>query len=190
MTEKKENTINIKVAYALGLITMLMFTGIIVVFAYYSAAVTQRDSLIAAKDSEIQDLQNDISTLQDQVSSLQTQVEAQQNQILTLQNQLSSPNSQAARIINVGLGAADNPYASQPYLHVSGYVCNVGTETAYNVKLHVTANQGSVVAIDQYLNIGTIGKQDSKEVNNNFYYSGPALTQNSWTMTPEWTTSS
>jgi hypothetical protein len=188
MTEKKENTVNIKVAYALGLVTMLMFTGIIVVFAYYSATVTQRDSLIAAKDLQIQDLQSDISTLQDQVSSLQNQVEAQQNQILTLQNQLSSPNSPAA-IINVGLGAADNPYGSQPYLHVSGYVCNVGTETAYNVRLHVTANQGSVVAIDQYLDIGTIGRYDSRQVNNNFYYSGPALTQNSWTMTPEWTTS-
>jgi cell division protein FtsB len=185
MSEKNENMVNKKVAITLGIIAMILFTGIIVVFAYYSTAVTQRDNLIATKEQEILSLQSEVTDLEEQVTELQDQVEAQQNQILSLQNQLVST---AARVINVGLGARDdrsNP--NDPFLSVSGYVCNIGAETAYNVRLHVTAYQGSVQVIDSYYNIGTIAKEDSRSVEAKFYYSGPALTANSWTMTPEWT---
>ena len=184
MSEKNENMINKKVAIALGIIAMVLFTGIIVVFAYYSTAVTQRDNIIAAKEQETLSLQNEVSDLEEQVTELQNQVEAQQNQILSLQNQVAST---AARVINVGLGANDNPYAYQPFLHVSGYICNIGSETAYNVRLHVTAYRGSERVIDTYYNIGTIAREDSRSINTNFVYSGSALTANSWTMTPEWT---
>lgn len=163
---------------------MVLFTGIIVVFAYYSAAVAQRDSIIATKDQEILSLQNEVDDLEEQVTELQNQVEAQQNQILSLQNQVAST---AARVINVGLGADDNPYANPPFLHVSGYVCNIGSETAYNVRLHVTAYQGSDQVINDYYNIGTIAKEDSRYVEAKFYYSGSALNADSWKMTPEWT---
>jgi cell division protein FtsB len=197
MSEKNENMVNKKVAIALGIIAMLLFTGIIVVFAYYSTAVTQRDNTIATKEQEIISLQNEVSDLEEQVTELQDQVEAQQNQILSLQNQLASthPASTTARVINVGLGARDENSAFQPYLSVSGYVCNVGAETAYNVRLHVTAYRGSVLVIDSYYEIASsLGMEDSKRVEEastpgevRFYYSGPALTPNSWTMTPEWT---
>jgi len=189
MSEKKENMVKKKVAIALGIIVMVLFSGIIVVFAYYSTAVTLRDNLIAMKDQEILSLQSEIETLEGQVSDLQDQVEAQQNQILNLENQLASltPASTAARVINVGLGADDNPYSSPPFLHVSGYVCNIGSETAYNVRLHVTAYRGSERVIDTYYNIGTIVKEDSRYIDENFEYYGSALTPNSWTMTPEWT---
>jgi hypothetical protein len=189
MTEKKEDLVNKKVAVALGIIVMVLFSGLIIVFAYFTSAVNLRDSTIAMKDQEILGLQSDIETLEEQVSDLQDQVETQQNQILNLQNQLSSinPASTAARVINVGLGARDENSAVEPYLYVSGYVCNVGAETAYNVKLHVTAYRGSVIVIDNYYEVGTLGKEDSKQIDAKFYYSGPALTANSWTMTPEWT---
>ena len=181
--------VNKKVAIALGIIVMILFSGLIIVFAYFTSAVNLRDNTIATKDQEILSLQSDIGTLEDQVSDLQDQVETQQNQILNLQNQLSSinPASTAARIINVGLGARDENSAVEPYLSVSGYVCNVGAETAYNVRLHVTAYRDSVLVIDNYYDIGTIGKEDSRQIDAKFYYSGPPLTQNSWTMTPEWT---
>jgi cell division protein FtsB len=190
MSEKNGNMVNKKVAIALGIIAMILFTGIIVVFAYYSTAVTQRDNIITTKEQEILSLQNEVTDLEEQITELQDQVEAQQNQILSLQNQLASmkPASTAARVINVGLGARDdrsNPNA--PFLYVSGYVCNVGAETAYNVRLHVTAYQDSVQVIDSYYNIGTIAKEGSEKVEAKFYYSGSALTANSWTMTPEWT---
>jgi cell division protein FtsL len=191
MSEKKEEIVSKKVAIALGVIVMVLFSGIIVVFAYFSSAVSLRDNIIAVKDEEILSLQSEIETLEEQVSDLQDQVEAQQNQILNLENQLASmhPASTAARVINVGLGAHDersNP--NEPYLYVSGYVCNVGAETAYNVRLHVTAYRGSVEVINSYYNIvSALGKEDSRYVEAEFYYDGPALTDNSWTMTPEWT---
>jgi len=190
MSEKKENMVSKKVAIALGIIAMVLFTGIIVVFAYYSTAVTLRDNIIAMKDQEILSLQSEVTDLEEQVTDLQDQVEAQQNQILNLQNQLLSmkPASTAARVINVGLGARDdrsNP--NNPFLYVSGYVCNVGAETAYNVKLHVTAYRGSFEVINSYYNIGTIAKEDSRQIEAEFHYDGSALTPNSWTMTPEWT---
>jgi cell division protein FtsB len=190
MSEKKENMVSKKVAIALGIIVIVLFTGIIVIFAYYSTAVTLRDNIIAMKDQEILSLQSEVTALEEQVTDLQDQVETQQNQILNLQNQLASmtPASTTARVINVGLGARDdrsNP--SDPFLYVSGYVCNIGAETAYNVKLHVTAYRGSVEVINSYYNIGTIAKEDSRQIEAEFHYDGEALTPNSWTMTPEWT---
>jgi Na+-transporting NADH:ubiquinone oxidoreductase subunit NqrC len=186
MSGKNENMVNKNVAIALGIIAMILFTGIIVVFAYYSTAVTQRDNIIATKEQEILSLQNEVTGLEEQVTELQDQVEAQQNQILSLQNQLANT---AARVINVGLGARDdrsNP--NDPFLYVSGYVCNIGAETAHNVRLHVTAYQGSVQVINSYYEIAdALGREGSKYVEARFYYSGPALTYNSWTMTPEWT---
>jgi cell division protein FtsB len=185
MSGKNENMVDKNVAIALGIIAMVLFTGIIVVFAYYSAAVAQRDSSIATKDQEILSLQNEVDDLEEQVTDLQDQVEAQQNQILSLQNQLVST---AARVINVGLGARDdrtNP--NDPFLYVSGYVCNIGAETAYNVRLHVTAYRGSERVIDSYYNIGTIAREDSRSVEAKFDYDGSALNADSWKMTPEWT---
>jgi hypothetical protein len=190
MSEKKENMVDKKVVIALGVIVMVLFSGIIVVFAYFSSAVNLRDNIIATKDQEILSLQSEIETLDEQVSNLQDQVETQQNQIVNLQNQLASlnPASTAARVINVGLGARDENDPSEPYLYVSGYVCNVGSETAYNVRLHVTAYRGSVEVINSYYHIAdSLEKEDSEYVEAEFYYSGPELTQNSWTMTPEWT---
>jgi len=186
MSGKNENMVDKKVAIALGIIAMVLFTGIIVVFAYYSAAVSQRDSIIATKDQEILSLQNEVDDLEEHVTDLQDQVEAQQNQILSLQNQLGST---AARVINVALGARDdrsNP--NEPFLYVSGYVCNVGAETAHNVRLHVTAYRGSVEVINSYYDIASSLERDgSAYVEARFYYSGPALTANSWKMTPECT---
>ena len=185
MSGKNENMVDKNVAIALGIIAMVLFTGIIVVFAYYSAAVAQRDSIIATKDQEILSLQNEVDDLEEHVTDLQDQVEAQQNQILSLQNQLGST---AARVINVALGARDDRSTSQPFLYVSGYVCNVGAETAHNVRLHVTAYRGSVEVINSYYDIASSLERDgSAYVEARFYYSGPELTANSWKMTPECT---
>jgi hypothetical protein len=191
MSEKQEEMVSKKVAIALGVIVMVLFSGIIVVFAYFSSAVSLRDNIIAIKDEEILSLQSEIETLEGQVSDLQDQVEAQQNQIANLENQLASmtPASTAARVINVGLGARDERFnPDEPYLYVSGYVCNVGSETAYNVRLHVTAYRGSVEVINSYYDIvSSLGREDSEHIEAKFYYSGPELTPNSWTMTPDWT---
>jgi len=78
------------------------------------------------------------------------------------------------------------PWLGTPYLHVYGEVWNVGSDTAYNCRLHVILYQGSVVAEDTYVNLGTISGENKKSVDANIYYNGDALT--SWSITPEWTT--
>jgi len=93
----------------------------------------------------------------------------------------------ASKVVEVGIVATDNrPFLQTPRLHVSGFVCNVGTNTAYNVRLHVVAYQsGGVVAIDTYINIDTIVGESWQPVSGDLFYDGGALT--SWTITPEWT---
>ena len=100
----------------------------------------------------------------------------------------------APKLIKVNLKADDvRPWLGTPYLDVYGYICNVGYDPAYNSKVHVVAYQsGGVVAIDTYINLGTIfGAQalpggSWTSVDANIYYSGSALT--GWTLTLEWTT--
>jgi hypothetical protein len=93
----------------------------------------------------------------------------------------------APKLIKVNLRADDNrPFLATPYLHVYGEICNVGTNRAYNCKLHVVAYQsGGVVAIDTYITLGSIGGESWTSVDSKIYYSGSALV--SWTITPEWT---
>jgi uncharacterized coiled-coil protein SlyX len=180
----------------LGVIAIVLFACVIGVFAYFSSEVALRDNVIATQNEEILSLESEIETLEEQVSDLQDQVKTQQNEVDALQNQLVSLENQLAKIdpavlgakvINVGLGARDENSASEPYLYVSGYVCNVGSETAYNVTLHVTAYRDSVQVINyHYKVVDSLGRYDAVYVEASFYYSGSALTVGSWVMTPEW----
>jgi chromosome segregation ATPase len=147
--------------------------------------ITYYNSQIDSKNSQITSLQNQISNLNSQINSLNTQITNLQNQITDLQNQINS--LKAPKLIKVDLRAEDNrPWLQTPYLHVYGYVCNVGTFTAYNSKIHVVAYQsGGVIAIDTYITLGSISGESWTRVDTNVYYSGSALT--GWTLTLEWT---
>ena len=107
------------------------------------------------------------------------------NKIMDLQNQIDF--LKAPKLIKVDLKANDNrPLFGTPYLHIYGYICNVGTNSAYNCKLHIVAYQsGGVKAIDTYIDLGTIYKESWKIVDSKVYYSGSPL--ESWEITPEWT---
>jgi chaperonin cofactor prefoldin len=142
-------------------------------------------TLIDTLNTQITNLQDQISGLNSQISSLNAQITSLQNQITYLQNQIDT--LKAPKLIKVNLRADDNrPWLGTPYLHVYGYICNVGTNWAYNCKLHVVAYQsGGVVAIDTYITLGTITGESWTSVDSSVYYSGSALT--SWTITPEWT---
>lgn len=100
-------------------------------------------------------------------------------------------------LVNVGIGAADlgsqPPY--EPVLHVSGWVVNTGTDTAYNTKLHIVAYFISgAKAIDTQVPIGTgvIHGSDSVHIDLNVTYSssgtGGVVAQTA-TITPVWTDS-
>jgi len=158
-------------------------------------------TLINTLNAQITNLQDQISDLNSQISSLNAQITSIENQIVTLQNQIIDLQNQvtdlqnhidtlkAPKLIKVNLRADDNrPWLGTPYLHVYGQICNVGTNWAYNCKLHVVAYQsGGVVAIDTYITLGTIAGESWTSVDSSVYYSGSALT--SWTITPEWTAS-
>lgn len=147
--------------------------------------ITNYESQISSLNSQIASLQNQIDSLNSQISSLNSQIDSLNAQITNLQNQINT--LEAPKLILVNLRADDNrPIFGTPYLHVYGEVCNVGTNTAYDCKLHVVAYQsGGVVAIDTYITLGTIDGESWVSVDTNVYYSGDALT--SWTVTAEWT---
>jgi hypothetical protein len=105
-------------------------------------------------------------------------------------------NNRAAKLVNVGLGSRDlgqvPPYTNNA-VHIEGYVCNIGAETAYKTKLHVVAYYVTgAVALDQYVNIGDggiiYGGGESTNVNMDIPYSGDADIGNC-ILTPEWSQS-
>ena len=143
------------------------------------------DGNITYYNSQINSLNSQIASLQNQISSLNSQINTLNAQITDLENQIDT--LKAPKLIKVHLMSDDNrPWLGTPYLHVYGYVCNVGTNIAYSSKIHVVAYQsGGVVAIDTYITLGTIYDELWTSVDSNIYYSGSALV--SWTLTLEWT---
>jgi hypothetical protein len=212
MSEKKVVARN--VAIALGIALIVSLVGLVGAIANYTSIINGKDNTIASLNSQIQTLttqKNQLQTwldgnktqLQQQIEQLQTwladnktyyeneindltiQIINQQATITSLQNEINT--LKAPKLIKVNLRADDNrPWLQTPYLHVYGYVCNVGTFTAYSSKIHVVAYQsGGVVAIDTYITLGTIYGESWTSVDSNIYYSGSELV--SWTLTLEWT---
>jgi hypothetical protein len=120
---------------------------------------------------------NDHGYTSEQYQNLQTQITNLQNQIADLQ---------APNLIKVNLKSDDNrPFLQTPYLHVYGEICNVGTNTAYNCRLHVVAYQsGGVIAINTDIVLSNIGGRSWVSVDGSPTYSGGSLT--GWTITPTW----
>ena len=168
------------------------------------------ESQVADLQSQVDSLTSDKNNLQSQVTDLQSQLNELQttydnyvsthsysneeyNDMVTilttqgvkmadLENQI---NVLKAPYLVTRLGMGDErPWFQTPYFHVSGEVWNVGTNTATNCKLHVILYQGSVVAEDTYINLGTISGRTYTSVDSKIYYEGSALTN--WNITPEW----
>jgi hypothetical protein len=93
----------------------------------------------------------------------------------------------APKLIGVDLKGEDNFFIN-PFLHVYGYVVNIGQNIAYNSRIHVILYQpGGVVAVDTYIPLYTINGESGKSVDSLIYYSGTDLSD--WTLTLEWTES-
>jgi hypothetical protein len=184
MSEKKVVSRNI--AIILGIVCIIFLVGLVGAIANYTSIISGKDNIIASKDSQIQTLTNQKNQLQTWLDENKTLLQQQIQQITDLQNQITALN--APKLIKVNLRADDNrPWLGTPYLHVYGYVCNVGTYPAYNSKIHVVAYQsGGVIAIDTYSTLGTTMGESWTSVDSNIYYSGSALT--GWSLTLEWTT--
>jgi len=191
-----------KIAVGLGALSIVLVIALAGVVAYFSMF---SNSLINSKESEINELVTTKSNLNSQVFDLQVASTDLHSQISDLEaanghlnDQIKDLNAQienlkAPCLVNVGLGAADEgtrpPFA--PNLHVTGYVCNVGTNAAYNAKLHIVAYFASgATAIDTYLPLGNgiISGGTPVQVDLNVTYTR-AGTLASWKMTPQWTNS-
>ena len=189
MSEKK--VVSRSVAIALGIVAIIILVGLVGAIANYTSIISGKDNSIVTKDSQIQTLtsqKNQTQTwLDGNITYYNSQINSLNAQITDLENQIDS--LKAPKLITVHLMSDDNrPWLGTPYLHVYGYICNVGTNTAYNSKIHVVAYQsGGVIAIDTYITRGTISGESWTSVDSNIYYSGSELT--GWTLTLEWTTS-
>jgi len=157
--------------------------------AYNSLQSTYNNYVIdhSYTNGEYQSLQNQITSLQNQVNDLTSQIQSKNAQITSLQSQIA--NLQAPNLIKVNLKSDDNhPIFGAEYLHVYGEMCNVGSNTAYNCKLHVVGYQsGGVIAFDTYIVSGAISGYSWTSVDGSITYNGGALT--TWTITLQWTSS-
>jgi len=94
------------------------------------------------------------------------------NQITDLQSQLATP-----KLVSIGLQYADNRSdANAPFLHITGYVVNVGSTQANNCTIHVNAVQeGNKTAIDTTATINSLDAGKFEAIDIKFPYSGQAL---------------
>lgn len=210
MSEKKVYSRNTVIV--LGILCVLSMAGLAGAIIHYASIIDIKDYTISTKDSQLQTLTNQKNQLQtwlngngtllkqmwiwlsDNISVYSYQISLQNLSIYSLKAQITDLQRQidtfkAPELIKVNLRADDNRTSlEKPYLHVYGYVCNVGGSTAYNSKLHVIAYQsGGIKAIDTYITLGDIASKWWVSVDTNVYYNGSALLYNNWTVTPQWT---
>lgn len=105
------------------------------------------------------------------------------NQIASLQNQLTAP-----KLVSIGLQYTDNRSdANAPFLHITGYVVNVGNTKANNCTIHVNAIQnGNATAIENTATIDPLDAGAYEAIDLQFPYTGQALV--AYNAFLEWTT--
>jgi hypothetical protein len=151
-------TVSRKVAIALGILCVATLVALnFSVITYYSAMNSKN---------------NQINTLNDQIVSLQTQI--------------ANGTLPTAKLIGVGMQYVDNRTdVSAPFLEVTGYICNVGTSTANNCILHVSAvRNDNSIGIDTSTNIESLQAGNYTKIDIQFPYHGTPLT--TFTSNLEW----
>jgi hypothetical protein len=196
MSEKK--VVSRTTAIALGVLCIILLIGTVGAVIYFNNMVTEKNNEFTALQSSNSAYVNshshantDYESLKREYDSYVASHSSTSNDYERVVSELSSANSQitslkAAKVVNVGMTVtANDPVFGDSYLRVSGYVCNVGSNTASNVKLHVVGSRNAVLVIDTYISIGTISGESWKQLSTtDLPHAGGALT--SWTITPEW----
>lgn len=90
----------------------------------------------------------------------------------------------APKLNLLNLQSSDEWSLDAPYLHFYGEVWNVGVETAFDCRIHVTAYQGAVKAIDSWIGLGTILGENKKSLDVDIDYEGAPLT--AWNESAYW----
>lgn len=151
-------TVNRKVAIALGVLCIVTIVALnFSLITYYS---------------QINDKNNQIQTLNEQIVSIQTQ--------------MANDTLPAAKLISIDMQYNDNRTdGAAPFLEVMGYVCNVGTSTANNCMIHVSATQNdNATSINTSANIDSLSAGAYTKVELQFPYHGTPLTE--YNSTLEW----
>jgi len=155
-------------------ISVIITVSLAVLFGTISAwAYTQVGDL----NVRLTNLEAEKKTLRTQIGNLTAKINNMTGQIDALE---------ASKLIQVNLNVEDvRPLPAESYLHISGEIVNVGTNPAYNSKLHVVAYQGLVLAIDTHIQLGTINGQSWITVDSNIPYSGSPI--DIYTVVAKWT---
>jgi len=144
----------------------------------YSHSNIEYDVLENDRDSQ----QSKVTNLQSDIDQLENVVEQQENEIDQLQDEIDG--LKAPKLMT-RLGANDvRPLFSASYMEISGTVWNVGTNTAYDCRIHIVLYQGSTVAKATYIDLGSIDGETWKDVTEKIYYEGSAITN--WEMDIEY----
>ena len=128
-----------------------------------NSLITERESL----KQQIKDLVNERDPLKSQIVSLQNQITDLEDEV----NRLKSP-----KLVTTLSVTDQRPWFQTPYLQISGEVWNVGSDTAYGCRLHVILYQGSAIAEDTYISLGTINGESYRNVDSKIFYAGSELT--------------
>jgi hypothetical protein len=90
----------------------------------------------------------------------------------------------APKLNLLNLQSSDEWSIDAPYLNFFGEVWNVGADVAKDCRIHVTAYQGTVKAIDSWIGLGTILGENKKSIDRDISYEGTPLT--AWNVTAHW----
>lgn len=148
-----------------------------------NSQIDSLNSQLTQKTTQLNDANSQLTQKNSQISSLNAQIATLNSQVSDLTNQLNT--LKAPNVVKVNLKADDTrPFLQGTYLHVYGYLCNVGTNQANNIQLHVVAYQNSVKAIDTTISVTALGGEGWTNVDSQVSYTGGALTSS--TVTPTW----
>jgi hypothetical protein len=173
--EKK--VVSRNVVIGLGALCAILLVALVYSFVNYTSVLRDKDSLIDSLNAQIVALGGNPS--QSQGGSDKDAL------IAALQDEIDS--LKAAKLVSMNLKAEDNRSIVQtPYVHVYGYVVNVGNNTADDAKIHVILQQsGNVVAKDTYIDLGSVGGEAFVSVDTKVYYEGNEIALASLVL--EWT---
>jgi hypothetical protein len=168
MSDKK--VVSRNVVIGVGALCVVLSIALAYSVVSYVLMLRDKDSLIDSLNAQIVDLGGQPG---------QTPSESDKDaQIAALQ---------AAKLISVNLKAEDNrSIVETPFVHVYGYVVNVGNSTADDAKVHVVLQQsGGVIAKDTYIDLGAISGESFVSVDTKVYYEGSEIVIASLVL--EWT---
>ena len=146
---------------------------------------TSLQNQIGTPNNEKSNLQAQVNTLQTDKTNLQNQINTLQTDKTNLQNQINT--LKAPQLVKIHLEETDNRIwvsIEPPYFHLRSIVVNLGSNTAYDCKLHVVLYHGAVITKETDILLGSISGKNWKSIDERIYYTGSALTD--CTVMPEW----